>query len=388
MPGRIITLQRQARELGRLRAGWSEPYTDKFGKEKRKPVKSTTWLLSSPQRDYIDAAADMWGGVVEEWQPQGNGAQVWRVVTEARAVDAILPPGDTLSQSYELWSRGGCVRRCDGELERLTDKTPVACLCRAEFGDTFHLEPPEKACRPYTRLGVILPDLPDLGVWRMESKGFYAANEITAAVDLIQHATGGKLAVPIRLRIEPRTRVAKGKTKQFPVIVVEIRGVTAGQIMAGVAPAVALEGSPQRQAIEAAAPPEQPPVDYRAMARLARDPETIRGLWRAAAKAGHLDEDLKAFLTGRVADFEPPEPESPAEAPPAAEPDGEAEPVEGEVEPNRDAEWMRALIAGGKRGLNTAQVAQLCRETVADPLSCNGFQMRAFADQMEKGEIQ
>lgn len=221
MPGRILTIQRQARELGRLRSG----YTDG-----RRPVRSETWIVTSPAEHYVEAAAAEWGGKPEKWQPLGNGAQQWRVITEAVAIDAIMPPGDPLSQCYEMWNRGGCARRCDGITDLLGDQP---CVCRAQFGDTFYEQPKDKVCSATTRLNVILPQMPDVGVWRMETHSHWAANEIAAHVDLVRTATGGDRAVPIRLRIEQRQRVAGGKTKKFPVVAVELRGVTAGQVLAG-----------------------------------------------------------------------------------------------------------------------------------------------------------
>lgn len=223
MAGRIITMQRQARELGRLRSG----YTDTTGTKPR-PVKSETWIVTSHSEDYVRAAAELWGGNPEKWQPLGNGAAQWRVITTTSAIDAILPPGDPLSQTYELWSRGGCARRCDGVTELLTD---TDCKCLADFGSDFHLMAKDKRCSPTSRLSVILPAMPDIGVWRVETHGFYAANEIAAAVDVIRAATGGTSIVPVQVRIEPRTRISEGKTKQFPVIVVALPHVTAGQIL-------------------------------------------------------------------------------------------------------------------------------------------------------------
>lgn len=233
MAGRIITMQRQARELGRLRTG---TYNGK------RPVRSDTWIVSSHAEHYVEAAAALWGGKAEKWQPQGGGAPQWRVITGATALEALLPPGDPLSQSYEKWSKGGCQRRCDGASEELTCGP---CLCRKEFGDDFHEQPAEKVCQIHTRLNVVLPDLPDLGYWRAETKSFYAANELAGAVDLIRSATGGQSLIPIRLRIEPRTRVAQGKTKKYPVVVLEVRGATAGQIMSGTTPQLALAGANQ-----------------------------------------------------------------------------------------------------------------------------------------------
>jgi hypothetical protein len=291
MAGRIITLQRQARELGRLRSG----YTDTSGSKPR-PVKSSTWIVTSHSEDYVRAAAELWGGSVEKWQPLGSGAEQWRVITDAVAIDAIMPPGDPLSQAYELWSRGGCARRCDGVTETLSDSP---CLCRKEFGDDFHLMAKDKRCSETTRLSLILPAMPDVGVFRVETHGHYAANEIAATVDVIRGATGGEVMVPVRARIEPRMRVAEGKTKQFPVIVIELRGATAGQILSGQRQFAEIGGPQQRQAIEAGAGA----MDRQAFLDSAAGCPTfedLTGLLAEAKAAGFDDPELMAhFLAQR-----------------------------------------------------------------------------------------
>lgn len=251
MGSRIITLQRQARELGRLRTG----YTDTTGPRAR-PVRSQTWIITSHAEHYVQAAADVWGGTVEKWQPLGNGAAQWRVITTTPSLDAILPPGDPMSQCYEAWTKGGAQRRCDGMTESLSDSP---CVCRARWGDNFHeVAPKDEVCKVTTRLNVILPEMPDIGAWRVETHSFYSANEMAAAVDVLKGSLGEGAMIPVRLRIEQRTRVAAGKTKQFPVIAVELRGGTAGQILSGTvqAPAVAAATAPavggaSRTAIEA-----------------------------------------------------------------------------------------------------------------------------------------
>ncbi|GAA0897886.1 hypothetical protein [Pseudonocardia zijingensis] len=247
MAGRILSLQRQARELGRLRTG----YTDTSGRKPR-PVKSETWVITSHSEGYVAAAAEAWGGTVERWNPLGGGAPQYRAITEAAALDAILPPGDPLSQAYELWSGGGCARRCDGITETLSDRP---CICRAEHGDDFHAQPKGSVCSATTRLNVFLPEMPDVGVWRVETHSFYAAQEMAGAVDLIRSAVGPDAVIPIRLRIENRTRKAQGKTKQYPVIVIELRGITTGQVLgASVMGGQQLAAQAQREALGASGP--------------------------------------------------------------------------------------------------------------------------------------
>lgn len=297
MGSRIRTAQKQARELGRLRTGYSIPSDDP--KKRPRPVKSKTWVLSSHAEHYVTAAAEAWGGKVERWQPQGSGAPQFRVITEAEQIEAILPPGDPLSQANEMWNKGGCVRRCDGAIEQIS-RHP--CLCLAEHGPEWHLlrqdlYTKDKVCAATSRLNVVLPDMPDVGVWRVETHSWYAANELAGTVDMVLSGTGGKGLVPVTLRIEPRTRVAGGQTKHFPVVVVEIRGVTTRQALTGPLPtAVALDPTGTR----AVAAIEAPRPDYLADADGALTVDDVQDVYRAAFAAGHLTDDLIAALKVRA----------------------------------------------------------------------------------------
>lgn len=323
MAGRILTLQRQARELGRLRTG----YTDCSGPKPR-PVRSSTWIITSHAKHYLEAAAKVWGGQVEAWQPLGNGAQQYRVITEATCLDALLPPGDPLSQSYEYWTRGGAQRRCDGMTETITDQP---CVCRAKWGDAFwETAPRDAACKITTRLNVILPEMPDIGAWRVETHSYYAANEMAAAVDVLKGSIGADALIPVRLRIEQRTRVANGQTKHFPVVAVELRGATAGQVLSGAVrvlatgagvPVAAVGGSGEGQAaIEGPRPdPDtggQDSEDLVAAAHGAATLDELREVWRRAQRAGvpldDHDDPVAAAIAARRAELEA------ASEPPAA----------------------------------------------------------------------
>ncbi|HSE05921.1 MAG TPA: hypothetical protein VLK35_17365 [Methylomirabilota bacterium] len=314
MGSRIRTAQKQARELGRLRTGYSIPSEDP--KKRPRPVKSKTWVLSSHSEHYVTAAASAWGGNVERWQPQGNGAPQFRVITEAEQLEAILPPGDPLSQANEMWNKGGCARRCDGETEQIS-RHP--CLCLAEHGPEWHLlrqdlYTKDKVCAATSRLNVILPDMPDVGVWRVETHSWYAANELAGTVDMVLSGTGGKGLVPVTLRIEPRTRVAGGKTKQFPVVVVEIRGVTTRQALTGPLPtAMALDPTGTRAVAAIEAPKGR---DWIAEARGALTSDDVRDLWMEAQREGvvhpkgedPLSKQLMAIAAEKDAENARPEP--------------------------------------------------------------------------------
>ncbi|MFI2349749.1 hypothetical protein ACH492_22380 [Streptomyces sp. NPDC019443] len=325
MGSRILTLQRQARELGRLRTGWSVPSDDP--KKRPRPVKSKTWVVSSHAEHYVEAAAAAWGGDVERWQPQGAGVPQFRVITKAEQIDALLPPGDPLSQCNEMWNKGGCMRRCDGQTEQLSRKP---CLCMAEYGEDWHLlrqdqYKKDKVCAATSRLSVVLPDMPDVGVWRAETHSFYAANEMAGTVDMVLSGTGGQGLVPVTLRIEPRSRVAGGKTKHFPVVVVEVRGITPRQALTGpISTALALDPSGTREplALEAAKP------DYLAEAEGALTPDDVGDVYRRAHAAGHLNDQLIADLK-EISDRLK----------------AEAEPVDAELEP--EGGWPAVAVPGG-----------------------------------------
>jgi hypothetical protein len=336
-------MQREARELGRLRTGWT---ATKNGKTY--PEKSKTWVMTSHAKHYVDAAAQSWGGTVERWQPQGGGPAQWRVITEADSIDALLPPGDPLSQYNEMWSKGGAQRRCDGEKDLLSGRP---CMCLGQFGEEWYLQPKGRVCAATTRLRVLLPDMPDLGVWRAETHSFYAANEWSGAVDMVLSGTGGKGLVPVTLRIEPRSRVANGKTKNFPVVVVEIRGITPRMALTGpISMEVALDPTAPRLAIEAAAAP-----DYEAQARQCKSPDEVMALWQrintkenAAIATPALLKSLQAIAEDIGRGIEPSMPD------PDDESDLDDEAIEAEfVDPDDpDDMWGQFERAGAGVGLS------------------------------------
>ena len=346
MGGRIITQQRQARELGRLRTGYSVPNSDP--NKRPRPVKSKTWVISSHAEHYIAKAAELYGGKVERWQPQGNGAPQFRVITEAEQLDAVLPGGDPLNQYNEMWNKGGCARRCDGQTEQIS-KRP--CLCVAQHGEDWHLlrqnlATKDQVCAVTSRLNVVLLDMLDVGVWRAETHSFYAANEMAGTVDMVLSGTGGKGIVPVTLRIEPRTRVANGMTKHFPVVVVEVRGVTPRQALSGPLPtALALDPAGAGQARAAI---EAPRPDYLADAQSALTVDDVQDVYRAAHAAGHLTDDLVAALKKRADEVKAEEEKrrnaSSGEAGPDEDGAYEVEVVEDG--PREPAQWPTTAAAG------------------------------------------
>nr|DAF00036.1 MAG TPA: hypothetical protein [Caudoviricetes sp.] len=313
---RILNRQRQLAEQGRLRLGYTIP-TDRG----QRPKSSKTWIVTSHSRLHVEKAAELWGGETTEWQPQGNGTQQWRVITETTCIDAILPPGDPLSQAYEMWNRGGCVRRCDGVTEQLTGSP---CPCLAEFGENWYEQSAGTVCDSKSRLKVLLPDMPGLGSWRVETGSYYATDEIAGMVDTIRGAVGEAVLVPVRLRIEPRTRVTGGQTKQFVVPVLELRGMTAGALLGGEYDRLraAVAAIPKHPALTT-----RPPISDEVIDRIAdaTTVEQLRDIWRDAKKTGTLTDALETALKQAF--------------------NGIA--TLGEAEPNPQEIWQQILAAAG-----------------------------------------
>jgi hypothetical protein len=210
----ILTLQRQLRELGRIRTG--NVVTTPGGKSR--PNKLDTFRLTSESRELIEAAAEAYGGTVTPWVNPAGG-QEYEVVTITPVLDIVVPPGQPVSQWFEMWSGGGCVRRCDGETNVLT---MGPCLCPQDPSERVELAGKGEACKATTRLSVILPALPDLGVWRLESHGYYAAVELAGAAELLAMASAAGRLIPARLRLEQREQRRPGQpTKKYAVPIIE-----------------------------------------------------------------------------------------------------------------------------------------------------------------------
>lgn len=207
----ILNVQRRLREAGRIRIG--QQVATNTGK--RRPVKLDRFRITSQDRDKVEHVARIYGGTPTQWADAPIGEQ-WEVVTEATALQVIVPPSAmAFSQWMEQWSGGGCTRRCDTEIEMISGGP---CICAAED---------EPSCKPTTRLSVMLRDLDGLGVWRLETHGHYAAAELAGVVDIIQAAASAGRLLPAVLGLEQRQvkRIVNGKpqTMNFAVPTLDVR---------------------------------------------------------------------------------------------------------------------------------------------------------------------
>lgn len=213
-------------QAGRIRLGKKVPANS----GRSRPQKLRTFRFTSKDKASIEKVAALYGGIVEPWNDPLAAPNQWQVETGAEEIAVALPP-DPLSEScYELWSGGGCQRRCDGEQCTLQQgggpdgSEPVErdCLCAARGV----LE-----CKITTRLHVILPDVRFLGTWRIDTKGMNAAEELPGMVAGVQAMATRGFTRAI-LRLDYRVETSGGKRKEFVVPVIGV-DATPEEIEAG-----------------------------------------------------------------------------------------------------------------------------------------------------------
>lgn len=281
----LLDRQRQGVRLGTIRLGVRVVGSD----GKARPKKLTTFRLTSPSRDKIEAAAALYGGTCETWQPERGAAQ-WQVVTERDVIPVRVPPGSPVEQNYELWAATR-KRLCDGVRERMRDQP---CQCPADLLQRKFFAAKGEACKPVTRLSLILADLPGLGIWSLSSTGDSAADELAATAELLIRMELQNVYLPAALRLEQRTSGGSGELHHYAVPVLDV-GASLADLEAGRLPAI--EGGPARPALPTAAPAPEGPAwpDAQALytaAMTETDPHAVWQMGRYADQHGWLDQTV------------------------------------------------------------------------------------------------
>lgn len=293
----ILTLQRRMMELGRCRLGQKGA--------KGEPKKLDTFRWTSASRALLEAIAESDGGTVQEWADAPDEG-FYEVVTDRNAVDIIIPPvfsasdgtpTTPYSQWFELWSSAGCQRRCDGETEALSGKP---CLCAGQVAAEGE---EARECKVTTRFSFMRPDIPGLGVWRLESHGWNSAVELPGTLEVMMLAAAESKFIPAVLRIENRTKKRPGQpTRKFIVPVIDLPGVTVNQLVSGDVPLAinAPAARPERPALPAGpAPPQDPKFNNgEQAAHGAPPPLPDTGAAQGPRGREHVDAEAHGAVTG------------------------------------------------------------------------------------------
>lgn len=296
----ILNLQLSQAETGRIRLGMKVA----SGRGTR-PTKLDRFRFTSPRKNLIEKIAELYGGEVREWQPP-RGAGQWEVVTNAADIPVVVPPQDPAeSQWLELWSAGGCQRRCDGQTEKISGQ---ACMCDPD--------PARRDCKMHTRLRVMLEDVPGLGAWRVDTGSYYAATELPGIAQLLAQARG---AIPGRLVLDQRTVVRDGKTKNFVVPVLDCTELTPKELMSGRVQELmaaraqgAIDGQLRKAALTAG-----PSRDYPSLIDAAKTREALLDLHTRAKEDfdGEVPKELLDLFAARAEAVKPVQVESTPAAP-------------------------------------------------------------------------
>jgi hypothetical protein len=268
MPIKPSALQRRLAEQGRIRLGAKRGGNGA-------PMKLESFRFTSPNERHIRDLAELYGGEARAWD--NGGKSEFEVFTDVNTIPVIAVKG-AVSQWLETWSGGGCVHRCDGEVNVLTGEP-----CNPD-------DPAHKNAKPTTRLGVMLPELESIGVWRMESHGWNAAAEIPAVAELAQFV--GDM-VPAHLNLVERRAIKDGKTSRFVVPVLDLQIGTARlrELVAEKAGLGALEApASDRPALTSGAgdqpAAEDPFAPFLADVAATKALDDLAGVWEAAKAAG------------------------------------------------------------------------------------------------------
>ena len=226
----------RVQEIGRIRMGERGP--------KGAPVKLKTFRLTSNDRRVLDAAATLYGGTVRQWDGAPDEG-MWQLTTAAAELDILIPRSlRSVTQAWELWQGGSCERRCDGRTEAISGGP---CICGSARGD-------EGSCDIVTRLSVILPRLPGLGLWRLDTGGWHAASTIPSTIDLLLALDPRPMVPAVRRAVQGSSKVrestGKVTTHRFVRPMLDAPGITIGQLVGS-----AGTDAPQLESGERAQPP-------------------------------------------------------------------------------------------------------------------------------------
>lgn len=216
MPTRTVTplsqIDRHVPEAGRIRMGHKT--TGRNGKPSMEALQH--FRFTSPDRTLLEQLAAIYGGEVKPWHDdKASPKDQFQLYSNSERVNVLLIP-DSLSMWYELWTGGGCKRRCDGVTCTVPEKTSdydyelveQPCLCAAEG---------KLSCKRATRIQFVLPEISFAGAWRLESKGQYASEELPGMVALIEAVTVQGRMVQAVLSIDRREKMTEVGKRNFVV---------------------------------------------------------------------------------------------------------------------------------------------------------------------------
>ena len=210
----MLDVQKRHAELFRVRLG--ERRVAANGKERPAALDGQI-RITSPSAEVIEAVSDAYGGVTSAWNDQ------YQVYVDRSELPIVVLPGQSCQQWWEQWRHkvGGmpvCTHRCDGEMNYQTGEPCTCPPVEERTGD--------QACKPTTRLWVMLPEVRVMGAGRLETHGMVAAETLPQSVLVLQQALARGDLVPATLRI----RRVESSGKSYVVPQVEVVGLSLAEL--------------------------------------------------------------------------------------------------------------------------------------------------------------
>ena len=159
---------------------------------------------------------------------------------EPKEIDIMFPsdnPEDFFPQDRRRYGSGtGLICKGDGlsawEVNRETGEM-VQIECKGK--ECPYSIPDAKGqigCKPVGTLYFLIPNVPGLGCWQMDTGSFNSIVQINSALAFISQLTGGKLAlIPLKLVRRPREVVVEGKKKTVYVVDVAMRHLSLNDVL-------------------------------------------------------------------------------------------------------------------------------------------------------------
>lgn len=162
-------------------------------------------MISSVHREYVERCAQLYGGQCLEWDkaPGTKQPKEWRVITETDTLPVyVLPFPAQQALEYYDQNRRMVTIRCDGQTCRRRQPdgrwASSPCECRPEEQEI------NCGAQLITRVSFVLPQIPTIGVWMLETKGYHAAVEVPTTMEFVR--VQGRLVSRALLRLERRSR--------------------------------------------------------------------------------------------------------------------------------------------------------------------------------------
>ena len=73
----------------------------------------------------------------------------------------------------------------------------------------------KKQCRPVMNLMFLLPEVPGLGIWQLNTSSFYSIRNINSAIEMLKGLLGRIAGVPLVLSVEPQEVTPEGLKKHI-----------------------------------------------------------------------------------------------------------------------------------------------------------------------------